>query len=621
MVFSIVLAVSFVIASISIARNATQSCYEALDNSTTDMVSGVNSQIEREREKLQVAANLLAEADDITPEEIKKFSEHFETNGMIESVLLLLPDTEISNLAGSMNFNRNLDFEVEAVSAPYIADAEYMTDGTVYSYWAVPLKKEGETVGVLYGILNLNVFHEEYNVASYDGKADMYVIDGGKGKLIMRGSGKANTTGTKGNSLPEVEFDTEKEDFKKGRSGYMAYYSETKGEKCYAYYEPLGIKNWIVVLSVPESVAFEGTNRTRTTVMIFTVFEIVCLAIYVIFIMIRVRKQARKKEEELTQSVFMFEVQQILFDAHKDSQLIIRALEKVAEMLTAEIAFLVSSDGAIIKKIYYHSKDGEGTIVELTGENINERIPGIGRVIMSGKNILSYDQEKSVLIDEKDRQTLKKNSIKSLMIAPVMDMSNRLSGFVGVANMSKKWDDAIILECVATNFIMAITNLESYKLVKRMGTVDELTGLQNRNSYQQAIAEYMNDEPEQFCCIYIDANGLHEMNNRYGHKAGDDMLICIGEKLQQIFPDDNSYRIGGDEFVILCTTLDDESINVKLHEFAKEMMEHEYYVSMGMAWMKDETTIEKAVSEAEKRMYEDKRLYYKSLGDSSKARI
>ena len=50
--------------------------------------------------------------------------------------------------------------------------------------------------------------------------------------------------------------------------------------------------------------------------------------------------------------------------------------------------------------------------------------------------------------------------------------------------------------------------------------------------------------------IYLDLNGLKEINDKMGHLAGDTLIISASYVLQEIFAD-NSYRIGGDEFVVI----------------------------------------------------------------------
>lgn len=48
---------------------------------------------------------------------------------------------------------------------------------------------------------------------------------------------------------------------------------------------------------------------------------------------------------------------------------------------------------------------------------------------------------------------------------------------------------------------------------------DALTGLLNRFSYDQAILRFQKEKLHSFSCVYLDVNGLHEINNRLGHEA------------------------------------------------------------------------------------------------------
>lgn len=73
--------------------------------------------------------------------------------------------------------------------------------------------------------------------------------------------------------------------------------------------------------------------------------------------------------------------------------------------------------------------------------------------------------------------------------------------------------------------------------------------------------------------FYLDANGLHELNNHLGHKAGDEMLICIGTSLVELFGCEDVYRIGGDEFIVFCIDTPEEVVNRKVKEFLDKMEE------------------------------------------------
>ena len=80
---------------------------------------------------------------------------------------------------------------------------------------------------------------------------------------------------------------------------------------------------------------------------------------------------------------------------------------------------------------------------------------------------------------------------------------------------------------------------------------DVLTGLYARNKYERDLNLFQATGYTSLICVYIDAVGLHEINNHLGHDTGDYMLRCVADGIRTHFPKSMSYRIGGDEFVIL----------------------------------------------------------------------
>ncbi|MDG5481699.1 putative bifunctional diguanylate cyclase/phosphodiesterase [Mycolicibacterium gadium] len=79
---------------------------------------------------------------------------------------------------------------------------------------------------------------------------------------------------------------------------------------------------------------------------------------------------------------------------------------------------------------------------------------------------------------------------------------------------------------------------------------DALTGLPNRMLFTERLDEAMRDG--RFMLIFIDLDDFKEVNDRFGHAAGDELLCAIGERLKRCVRDtDTLARIGGDEFAIL----------------------------------------------------------------------
>ena len=124
------------------------------------------------------------------------------------------------------------------------------------------------------------------------------------------------------------------------------------------------------------------------------------------------------------------------------------------------------------------------------------------------------------------------------------------------------------------HIILAIANVDHAKRkaeefesavesASNMVNRDPLTGLQNKRYYVQT--EMMMDswiasgeKNIQFALLLCDMNGLKEVNDKEGHKAGDQYIVEIAQMLDSIFKDSDVFRIGGDEFVILLYSKDYE---------------------------------------------------------------
>lgn len=143
---------------------------------------------------------------------------------------------------------------------------------------------------------------------------------------------------------------------------------------------------------------------------------------------------------------------------------------------------------------------------------------------------------------------------------------------------------------------------------------DALTGLYNRGRYERDILQLEITNPETFVCIYIDAVGLHEINNHLGHAAGDSMLCSIANGIRHYFPQSPAYRIGGDEFVIFCFDLEKLSIKQAISNLKKLLSRENYEISVGKKAKDKDATFVETINQAERAMRYDKTQFYQRNG-------
>ena len=149
---------------------------------------------------------------------------------------------------------------------------------------------------------------------------------------------------------------------------------------------------------------------------------------------------------------------------------------------------------------------------------------------------------------------------------------------------------------------------------------DALTNLYNRLKFNSDIDNIERNNRSTFTCLYIDVNGLHELNNLLGHQKGDDMLCCVAETLRKYFPDESAYRIGGDEYVVTSFRLSAHAVELAVEEVRRDLLRDNYEISVGIASGTCDEDPEKIVAEAERKMRDDKANYYMKKGDRRRKR-
>ncbi len=216
--------------------------------------------------------------------------------------------------------------------------------------------------------------------------------------------------------------------------------------------------------------------------------------------------------------------------------------------------------------------------------------------------------------DAEDYKILKLQGIERLLVAP-MHRDGQIVGFVGVDNPHINNHDLDLLRGISD---FAMEELEKLRLMgelKKISYVDALTGLKNRNQYAKTLNGFDAVSPNTLGVVAADVNGLKEINNTYGQEYGDRVLKQIADTLEEHFPH-SAYRIGGDEYMVLCTDLSKEEFQdnvVKLRYAFDE--DKTCDVSMGFAWSFDEDRVDVAalLQQADEMRHAEKQSYYHTV--------
>lgn len=178
--------------------------------------------------------------------------------------------------------------------------------------------------------------------------------------------------------------------------------------------------------------------------------------------------------------------------------------------------------------------------------------------------------------------------------------------------------DAVIfgLLSLVSETVVYRAKIRGYVLENRlhiMSETDQLTGMNNRNCYEWRLETYATLCRHSICCVYIDVNGLHELNNTKGHKAGDEMLQDIANIVINQFGKRDTYRIGGDEYVAFVLDGTEEEIDGKLSKMREQISERGYHAAVGYEFSgAKDVDMNRLIVMAESKMYKDKSDYYKA---------
>ena len=230
------------------------------------------------------------------------------------------------------------------------------------------------------------------------------------------------------------------------------------------------------------------------------------------------------------------------------------------------------------------------------------------------RNIVIEDLEDIRESDPLQYDNLKRQDIHSLVVVPLFDDTKNV-GFYGVDNPhGESFDYAQNMLQIVGHFIVSCLKRRDLLMqLEKMSYYDQLTKLGNRF----AMDKYMEDCSHEsgFGVVYCDITGLKRVNDTEGHMAGDRLILRACDSLRAVFGGYGLFRIGGDELLALCPDIEREELETKATKLKQTAFEHSVVMAMGAVWQgTTDGNIDRLLTEAERLMYEDKSLYYRSAG-------
>lgn len=147
---------------------------------------------------------------------------------------------------------------------------------------------------------------------------------------------------------------------------------------------------------------------------------------------------------------------------------------------------------------------------------------------------------------------------------------------------------------------------------------DSTTGLLNR---QRFFTDSLRYDASITGIIAIDMNLLKEINDRDGHQAGDEGLAAIGKCIfDHCDRSSFAYRMGGDEFVVLCCNATESTIQDMVQQISEAVKTTAYSISIGYAMRQEAEALSATMKSADQAMYINKSEFYRSTGRDRRRR-
>ena len=581
--------------------------YENLHVQTKQIKDDIILQLTSDRENLETMANFASKlyADGSS---YNLLFDSFKPIGMIENIGILNPDNTLTTKNGTTDLNGAISFEKEKKKGIYISGK---TDDLTKSDYklmrsAVPIVSNGETVGILYGAIKPEKLAARYQEKIDELDAQLFVYQQGTGDIIID---------TVQNKYPNISYLKDRkynkgysfEEFISSEKGYISFESAFRDENLHLHYSTIDEFGWMIAMGRYDSQVFA---ETHALFKVFLMVFLMILGIIILYILIILANGNKLNSVVECAS----NVRKELLETMNGENNIKDALVELCKFARSRSAIFFNTDGEFF---HYVSPQYEG--VKLPEEARSHFKAELFHYASkqherNGKavNVLSVKTNRHLnKTNPKFYDFLKLHDIKEVSFSSTINKRNHIT-ILAAINPKNGDKVRLLAEKVSACFSMALLSKNHLNKTQIAATTDSLTGALNRVAYKKDVAVFDEEKPTKFNCVYIDVNELHLCNNKYGHAAGDEMLVYIANTLKEVFCDCKIYRMGGDEFLVFCQEYEHEEIKKAVEVVFDRLKPRNYHIAAGLSYREQNFNTEDMVKEAEVRMYEAKAKYYQN---------
>ncbi len=276
----------------------------------------VEVKIHRDSQILNATAEMLSELETVN---IDTASQVLKTNDVLMETIqvrVLLPDNSLLAPDGTVQkiSTDDISYEEEAALGEHISErAKNIFTGAPVLRHFVPIVRDGETVAMLYGAIDLEELPDSINNQTiYESSASVYIIDTRNGDFLLDTYPTHNELGnvkdydssiypreTKG----ELSWEEYIDDILDRGTGYVIFRTQQTNGWDYMYYSPMGINGWSIAVEIPEKVAFENVFFVRQLCLALGIIMAAVIVVYYLW----VRKNSKQMTKQAVEQAVLTE--------------------------------------------------------------------------------------------------------------------------------------------------------------------------------------------------------------------------------------------------------------------------------------------------------------------------
>ena len=328
-------------------------------------------------------------------------------------------------------------------------------------------------------------------------------------------------------------------------------------------------------------------------------------------------RQRQNLQSTLSAEAVLNETVQILYAEPDLDKALDQMLEHIGLFLKAERCFVFTIEGSTMRMTSEWCCPGADSLKETLTAEPRAGLERWFEMFDRHSNVTIADRQHLKHAHPDEYEALRRQEVERCVAAPII-IRDEIVSILTIANLTANKLEGASLMLTTLSYFIATSMVadNNRKLLEKASYSDAMTGVSNRNAFIRDLEQNQRliDQGELAVgVIYFDLNGLKEVNDRQGHRAGDRLIMQLADTISLFFRKREVYRTGGDEFVTICLNMPEMLFTERLARVMAyiDNCSDSLSVSIGYAWSNAKgLSLQQIIATADAKMYEEKQNYY-----------